>query len=469
MGFGVYGRATPPVHGVAGNEYFIREENRFAAPAPVSFHGLEPTASIYTDGYANELLAVPTVYEQLRAAEPGIHIWVAMSQFYAGADKLLLAAEAVYVDAFEQFVGAVARQDDPVYEVYKALDEEVLEGVLDEGEDQHRQMPHVLTVYLPGLDLFTHQDEEVSSDEARIRFLTEVLDPKFMAIHEYGTRIGALTDRWVIVTADHGHTDVIPENRLLLAEEKGDARAVLERAGFRVRPFVWDIETRSHQAVLAYGGATAYVYLADRTTCVAEDAECDWNAPPRYEQDVLAAAEAFHEANETGRGGAAMKGTLDMILTRKPRPFAEDDLPFEVYVGGGRTQPLARWLEANPRPEYVRFPERMRLLAEGPRGERAGDLLLLTRFGNEERPEDRYYFAGEYRSWHGSPSKRDSEVALMVAHPGKSSEEIRLRVQAVLGEHPTLVDVGKLIVELRGGAPPQGVDGGAQRPVDDED
>jgi len=72
-------------------------------------------------------------------------------------------------------------------------------------------------------------------------------------------------------------------------------------------------------------------------------------------------------------------------------------------------------------------------LAVGPLGERAGDILLLAHNGDRDRPEDRYYFAEPYRSWHGSPSKLDSEIPLIVAHPARSDRAIGRLVRSALG------------------------------------
>jgi len=77
----------PAEHGVAGNEFFIREDCRLAAPAPVSFQDSKPTIEIYTDGYLNSLVKVPTVYQKMREREPNILIWVALHQLYAGSDR----------------------------------------------------------------------------------------------------------------------------------------------------------------------------------------------------------------------------------------------------------------------------------------------------------------------------------------------------------------------------------------------
>lgn len=144
-----------------------------------------------------------------------------------------------------------------------------------------------------------------------------------------------------------------------------------------------------------------------------------------------------------------MKGKLDMILVRRPRPVKDVDLPFEVYVGGGKAMPIDDYLKDHPHPTYVALAARMHDLAVGVHGERAGDLLLIAHNGDRDRPEDRYYFAGPYRSWHGSPSRADSEIPLIVAHSKQRTDAIAKRVRQVLGEHPFQQKITDLILELR--------------------
>jgi hypothetical protein len=147
-----------------------------------------------------------------------------------------------------------------------------------------------------------------------------------------------------------------------------------------------------------------------------------------------------------------MKGALDLILTRQPKPFEEDDLPFEVYVGDGQTMPLAAYLQAHPHPTYVELEARLRDLAVGPHGERAGDIMLIAHNGDRDVPDERYYFASPYHSWHGSPSRQDSEIPLIVANPKRSSAQIGERVAAVLGPAPRQQKVSDLLLSIRAGA-----------------
>ncbi len=446
---------APAQHGMTGNEYFIREKLRFAAPVPVTFKDSAPTLAMVTsDEYANRLLDAPTVYQRMRERDPDVSIWVAMHQIYAGADVFLIADRTAFVRAFEESLKdaatKVAGNEKRSRAVYETLDQEVITVVLDEIGDQGDRVPDVLTVYLSGADLYGHIAVE-GPDDARRTYLKEVLDPQLGKLDEGLRKHHALDRRWVVVTADHGHTEVVEDERHALSTtQKDDPPQVLVEAGFRVRPFQLEVpRDADFQAVLAYQGAMAFVYVADRSTCTEEGKPCNWERPPRYREDVLIAAEAFHSASEDGLLVPGMKGTLDLVLTREPRPYAEDDLPFQVYVGKGETVPVKQYLAEHPHPDYVAVEERLRDLGVGPHGERAGDVLLLAHNGDRATPEERYYFAAPYQSWHGSPSKKDSEVPFIVANPQGQSAAIAARVRAVLGPTPRQQKVTDVILSLR--------------------
>jgi hypothetical protein len=50
----------------------------------------------------------------------------------------------------------------------------------------------------------------------------------------------------------------------------------VQKPGFRVRPIALDAPDQDYQALLAYEGVMAYLYPADRSTCRAPGARCDW-------------------------------------------------------------------------------------------------------------------------------------------------------------------------------------------------
>ena len=444
----------PAVHGVAGNEYFIREETRFACPAPVSFSSAEPTLEIYTGDYLDKLSAARTVYERMRDTDPSMLAWVAMHQVYRGADNLLLARRTAVVGAFQDFVEVEARRylaDAESRKLYENLDTAVMTHVTEALATG--TLPDVLTIYLSGPDLYAHVAQE-GPDKARISYLEQVVDPLLGKLATALEARGALADRWVVITADHGHTQVMYDDAHALSTKPvEDPPSILEAAGFRIRPFQRDVDAKDpFSAVLAYGGAMAYVYLANRALCPNAKDACDWKQSPRYDEDVLVAAEAFYKNNEDGAVTPEMKVALDMILVRRPRPYAQVDLPFEVYVGGGKTMQVDVWLHEHPHPTYVYLEERLRDLAVGRYGERAGDILLLAHNGDRDRPEDRFYFAAPYRSWHGSPSKQDSEIPLIVAHPRHGAAAIGAYVGKLLGDRPFQQKVADLLLDIRAGA-----------------
>ena len=145
-----------------------------------------------------------------------------------------------------------------------------------------------------------------------------------------------------------------------------------------------------------------------------------------------------------------MRGALDMILVRKPRAGSGRSIYRSRSTSAtARPSRSTRTSRSHPHPTYVDVARRFEELAVGRHGERAGDLLLLAHNGDRERPEDRYYFAKPFRSWHGSPSRQDSEVPLIVAHPKRTAEAIHTWIGALLGDRPYQRKITDIVMELR--------------------
>src|SRR6185503_12184396 len=170
----------PAENGIPSNEFFIRAKGQFAAPGPVSTTDATPSMKSYTEDYADDLLTAPTVYQQIRARDPGVRIWVSMSHFHRGANRILTARRTLVADAFRVFLDntVTGKDDKDRMEVYANIDREVLAtltAAIDEV-DKGEPLPDVLTLYLAGTDLFAHV-AEAGPDRARRRYLTEVVDP----------------------------------------------------------------------------------------------------------------------------------------------------------------------------------------------------------------------------------------------------------------------------------------------------
>jgi hypothetical protein len=432
----------PARNGVPGNEWFAREEPRFYAPAPVSVEGVEDAAASFTEDLVGGALRVPTLYEQA-----DVRAFVALSHIHRGADLLIYPDPSVLADVVRAAVqGLGGDADGAQRELYTALDREAVEGLLESMRTHG--VPALATLYLPGVDLYTHQAENPL--EEKQRYLADVIDPLVGAVLLAYRNAGVLDDTFVVLVSDHGHTPVLHDERHALATDaERDPPALLAAAGFRVRPFELELDDAAadYQAVLAYQGAMAYVYLADRSSCPRQGDVCDWHRAPRLHEDVLVVARAFDRANRFGEGVPDLRGTLDLILARPPRPPGAEALPFDVWDGDGLV-PLADYLARNPRPELLDFEARMRGLAEGPYGHRAGDVLLMTRSGAERPLHDRYYFSSLYRSWHGSATAQDSRIPLLVAHRGMDAAALRRLVEGAVGAAPSQLDVTRLVLAL---------------------
>lgn len=424
----IFTGAPPAETGVPGNEWWARRERRLYAPAPLSLNSNSQAIRVYTDGLLDEVVRMPTLFEMV-----DLRSHVAMLHIHRGADLLQLAELAQFGDLFEASVGAALGGGLGNPDTYRETDQTAVASLLSDLEGNG--VPDLQIVYLGGIDLITHQAE--TPIERQHRYLEEVVDPLIGSVLDAYGRFGALEDTYVLFVSDHGYTPVLGDDLHALGMEGDDEPpAVLEGAGFRVRPFAFEVDREDFQAVLAYQGALANVYLADRSTCAGEGTRCDWNRPPRYREDVLVAARAFFDASEAGMHVPEMRGTLDLVLAREPVEPGESTRPFEIF-DGERLTPVAEFLRENPRPDLLRLDERLRQLGEGPLGHRAGDVVLLTRWGTHRPIEQRFYFGPEgFHSHHGGATAEDGRVPFILAHPSRPGVELRDLVQELAGAEP---------------------------------
>lgn len=437
----IFTGATPAHHGVPGNEWFVREEEKFYAPVPISVRSRSHSTQLLTDELLSELLLAPTVYEQV-----DLRAHVSLFPVLRGADLLTVPNLATLGDlVFVMATGALQGKTGRNPEVHRETDETSIRSLAGAADDYG--VPDLQVVYFPGIDLFTHQaDDPIESQQ---RYLREVTGPAIEQVLDLYREAGVLDDTYVLFVSDHGHTPVPKdEAHALPAEGAAGPAGVLEGTGFRVRPPSLSEKRPDAQAVLAYQGSAAFVYLADRSTCLSPGERCDWSRSPRLEEDVLPAARAFFEASRDGAGVPELKGTLDLVLAR-PASAGPEPSPFQVF-DGERLVPVSEYLRRHPRPDLLRLQERLDQLTDGPHGDRAGDLLLFARSGTGVPLEERYHFGPPVSSDHGGAHRQDSEIPLILAHPRRSGAEIRAIVRPILGEAPSQTGIAPLIRALLG-------------------
>jgi Type I phosphodiesterase / nucleotide pyrophosphatase len=429
-------------NGVAGNEWFVREDMKFFAPVPVSVQEMDDNRAMVTEGLVSKALKSPTLFQQA-----GVKSAVSLNPVYRGADYFTLVDPVSMVALYTEFLAHPGGENSPEkVDIYEKLDKESVPKLLDSIEDHG--VPKIQVVYFPGIDLYTHLARDPIPME--VNYLETVTDPLVAQILEAYRGYGVLDQTYVVVIADHGHTPVLKDPQHALGTDpNGGPAAAVKAAGFRPRKFVLNpgASEQDYQAVFAYQGAIAYVYLADRSTCPKAGMTCDWKRPPRYTEDVLPAVRAFYNSNKTGKPIPVLKNTLDLIFTRRPTRPGKNTQEYEIF-DGHRLVPIWKYLIRHPRPDLIQLDKRMEWLSMGPYGNRSGDILLLTRSGLNRPIEKRYYFSAPYYSWHGSASPQDSHIPLVVARKDFPGTKLKKMVNNVAGLQPSQLALVPLVRAL---------------------
>lgn len=369
-----------------------------------------------------------------------------MNMVYRGADYFTIIDPTDMVSLFTEFVAGKDKHSSGKRDIYQQMDEDSVPKLLDSMKAHG--VPNIQVVYFPGIDLYTHLAPDPLPMETA--YLENVTDPLVGKILDAYRTYGILDQTYIVVIADHGHTPVLKDPRHALGANSSDGpEGVVEAAGFRPRKFVLNPgkDEQDYQAVFAYQGAIAYVYLADRSTCPNPGTTCDWKRPPRYKEDVLPVARAFYWANKRGRPVQLMKDTLDLVFARVPTPPGQLANEYEIF-DGHRLVPIWEYLMLHPRPDLIQLNRRMRWLSAGPYGNRAGDILLLSKSGLDKQIQERYYFSAPYHSWHGSASIQDSHIPLIVARKDYPGARLKELVDGIGGSEPSQLALVPIVRSL---------------------
>jgi len=429
---------TPPAaNGVAGDEWFERETTTFRAPVPVSTIDTVDVSKVVADDLIGKTLKTPTLYELIKKKS-----YVALLSVHRGATLYTTVAPASFTDFLAFLIKGTLKGIDAEKSFAAALDFSATQKVV-EALDAYG-VPDLQVVYFPGIDIFTHVSEDPLTRQ--VRYLQRVTDKNVGDILEAYRKKGALDKTHVIIVSDHGQIPTLNDRtHELNTDDEKSPFAVLKRAGFRVRkPLLTSLDT-DFQAVFAYQGFMAYVYLADRSTCETEHQPCDWPKPPRFREDVFPALQAFDKANRTGDAVPELKGTIDLIFSRAPVPINQPAKPFEIF-DGQRLVPIGEYLRNHPRADLIDLEKRMQWLGAGPFGHRAGDILLLAKACTQLPIEQRFYFASvSHYTWHGSACAQDSRIPFILAQSDGSGERMRALMRKFAGETPTELSLTPLV------------------------
>jgi len=452
----IFSGSVPAQDGVAGDEWFIRENATFLAPVPVSMTDVADNTKLVTDDLVGNQLKAPTLYEQL-----GVRSYVSMLSVHRGATYFSTVGPNSLSDLFEHLVRGTLKGRDPERSLSATLDRDSVVK-LNEVIEEHG-IPDLQVVYFPGIDIFTHAAEDPLNSQ--VRYLEHVTDGAVGQVLDEYRKHNALDGTYIIFVADHAHIPTMndEQHRLGPDDDSSPFRAVA-KGGFRVRQasLIVDGADKDFQAVLAYQGSMAYIYLADRSTCPKDDDQCDWRRPPRFEEDVMPVLKTLYRSNRSGRPVAALKGKLDLIFSRQPTRSGANSLPFEVFDGEDLV-PIDDYLIDHPRPDLPKLAERMRWLSAGPYGNRAGDILLLPNACMNVPIQHRYYFAWmTHYSWHGSACEQDGHIPFILAQANGSGLKMRSIMSNFGGATLSEREMTPLVVSIFGkGQQRAGIDSSA--------
>jgi hypothetical protein len=435
----IFTGSTPAYDGIPGDEWFERETMQFYAPVPVSVSEAADNAKVVTGDLVGRQLKVPTLFEDLHRTS-----FVALLSIHRGATIYTMVAPGSFPDLVEHLIKGELKGDDPEKSLSASLDRDSTEKVLDAFKEHG--IPDLQVVYLPGIDIFTHAAPDRLAGQTR--YLEHVTDGCVGRVLDEYRREGAMDHTYVIFISDHAHIPTLNDQRHELGtDDEHSPFEAVHRAGFRVRRASLFIPQTDddYQAVLAYQGFMAYIYLADRSTCPHDDDRCSWKKPPRFEEDVIPVVKSFYRSNTIGRPVAKLKGTLDLIFARPGVPAGQNALPYMVFDGENLV-PIHEYLRAHPRPDLVNLEQRMNWLSAGPYGNRAGDILLLPRACMNVPIESRYYFAGmTHYTWHGSACEQDGHIPFILAKPNETGEEMRTIMSDFGGDSPSERELTPLV------------------------
>jgi len=432
----IFTGAHPEKHGVPGNQFFDRFGlSNQKVPRHYAFDvgdtlAVDDAVRVFMGevGLASQTLSpeVPTLYEI--AAQHGLTSTVVYHMISRGATHWI-KPNLADIARFTKGGGLLGLSAE-------RYDGEMLDKALAHLAGGAR--PDVLTLYFMGLDHHSHQH----GPSAQPDYLTRVVDAQVSRLLAELERLNLLAGTLFAVVSDHGQIEVIADDPHSL------------RLGFpfdREMGYLFDAlkldvhdypgEGPNCNAVVSLNGGLAHVYLQNR--------QGKWADVPGFEADVQPVAQAFWEANATGRYAHDVKDALAMVLVRNVERDGWD-ADYAVYTPEGLVA-LENYLAAHPEIKTVDAGHRLRYLASPV----TGDLLLVSNYA------DHYYFGGPIRGVHGGLHPEDSEAVLSVGWPTATPAQaaawremslgvVADRCQSEGGRRPGVVDMVPVLRALMG-------------------
>src|SRR5215831_8706094 len=191
----IFTGAPPAYSGVPGNEWFVREEMKFYAPAPVSVTETDDARKMVTEDLVGKALMTPTLFEQA-----GVRSYVSLNPVYRQADVFTTMEPIAFASLMADFVhGQIAERASLKRDAYAELDENSVPKLID-AINTHG-LPGIQVVYFPGIDLYTHLAPHALQSE--VEYLEKITDPAVGQVLDTYRAAGVLDRTYVLIVADH--------------------------------------------------------------------------------------------------------------------------------------------------------------------------------------------------------------------------------------------------------------------------
>lgn len=453
----------PATHGITGNEFFDRDIRRrfgFSGGSVTDPKDITHTYEydpIYDD---SESSICDWLLDPIGQSHPA---WGGLANLQLWTPTLYDAASAAGISsvvAFNMYSSTAHHEDDNIswvvptpddlctYQLGNAWDyDAAMVDALLATLGTEPPYAQIITAYFAGHDHYCHGfDTGVDTDEqAQKWYLTEAVDPLMGRLIRGMKERGIYDDAVFVFTADHGHTNVIANDRHSIVMEDELEESIEDYTCDFFLP-CFDVFDRwdwfwgdDFSAYVAQNSGAAHIYLRNLSTD-------NWSDFPETAdlRGVAKQLARYHygatDAEEPADGPIYPSDRVELILVRDPNECPDEgwSTPYKVWVDSD--QPLADlaiWLDEHP-DDYNYVEPLLRI--EKMNCMRSGDIVFVPA-QDEHDPELTWYADYEVESTHGSLYPLDSYIPFIVAGPPLAGRTRLVGSAAIVDVAPTVADI----------------------------
>jgi arylsulfatase A-like enzyme len=355
---------------------------------------------------------------------PNIEMSTDVKTIYEAAKNDLNVNSTVIFNHYSRLNGSTARWIRPgvqeyyyneITHEYDKLDSNAMSRALEELV--YLPPPGIMTIYLPGLDGFSHTNgpngglnqepyfkNNVDREIGRLLYGDCVNYDLIGNCEQYFNGLigeGLMNETIIVIVSDHGQIDSGYEDTYAIS--KLELENMLKNSGYDIIDHPLESD---YDAITAPNGGMTQIYIRDIDSK-------DWNDQPEL-SDLRSALDVF-----------ISQINIDKILVK----FSGSN-GYRVYNGSGNTLELQTFFAGK-----IGYPDAVNRI-QGLDSTRSGDIILLAKNGS-------YFAEGKYKGEHGGLSPEESYIPLIFSGP-----TIRKGVTETIPART--IDMAKTLADLMG-------------------